>query len=120
MAKKKVEEVKKEFVEKVVSKRAKKNEDIPDKILRTATRPEDIVVLTSKGKTFRVTPTGEVFFEKVDFAKIDKDFQAYKKREMDAIMAEAAKIIENDPKLAKQAAKETGVLLKKGKAPKKK
>jgi hypothetical protein len=120
MSKKTVEENKADFVEKVVKKRAKKNEDIPDKILRTATRPEDIVVLTSKGKTFRVTPTGEVFFEKVDFAAIDKQFQAYKKKEMDSILAEAARIIEKDPKLAKQVAKETGVVLKKGKASKKK
>lgn len=87
------------------------NDDIPPKILRTATRAEDIVVLTSKGTTFRVTAFGEVFFEKVDFAKIDKEFQAFKKREMEAILGEAQKILENNPELAKQAAKETGVLV---------
>ena len=54
---------------------------------------------------------GEVIFEKVDFAKIDKEFQAFKKREMEAILGEAQKILEKNPELAKQAAKETGVLV---------
>lgn len=109
----------KAIVKKVIKKKLT-NDDIPPKILRTATRAEDIVVLTSKGTTFRVTAFGEVFFEKIDFAQIDKEFQAFKKREMDSILAEAARIIDKDPKLAKQVAKETGVVLKKGKTAKKK
>lgn len=100
----------KAIVDKVIKKKLT-NDDIPPKILRTATRAEDIVVLTTKGTTFRVTSFGEVFFEKVDFAKIDKEFQAYKKKEMEAILGEAQKILEKDPELAKKAAKETGVLV---------
>lgn len=98
----------KKVVNDVIKKATRKREK--DIIVQTASRAEDIAIMTKKGKTFRVLASGKVIFEKIDFEAIRLEVEAEQKKEMDAVMAQAEKVLKADPELAKKVQAELGIV----------